>query len=205
MIGPRFYLAGLASVMVAACMCDTDTQGPSPAPCNVVAPGLVNQEESARLGNALVTPNTPQGQGDVGGNVTDIVQITNLTRCSIRIEKYDGVQGAPSGTQAIEIGPGEVFTGSMWVPWGDSGDEDRHMQIWIGGQPYFRIWQKGRWVKFRTSAELDRLRPTFQTRDTADTAPQVPGQASQGGRRHLYVAMTGDGRPYFKIEAVQAQ
>lgn len=194
MIGQRLPYAGLASIGALTSFF-VPAANAQPAACNVVAPSAVNQADVSRLGQALATPSAYPG----GSNVTDIVIITNYTPCTVKLRKVDGF-GAVGKNQEMTIPPATSYEGSMWIPWADSWDSGQVLQLVIANRTYFDIWQKGNRVAFRTEAELARLGENV--RYEYDAAPSVPGFAASGGRRHLYVAMTPAGRPYFKFEGV---
>ena len=194
MIAPHLHFMGLTGIAVLALGTGFSAHAQTGCGCNPIVPELISQSQSAALGEAYPVPSAFPG----GSNVTDIVRVFNRTPCRITLRKIDAF-GLISRNQTIEIEPGASYQGSMWVPWADHWDSSQRLYVVIANRSYFQIWQKGNRVAFRTEAEVARLRSTGQLAAQYDSAPSVPGFAPSGGRRHLYIAMTSDGRPYFRL------
>jgi hypothetical protein len=190
----RVYSFGLAALLAV---------GAESAPvraCTGVTLAPVTDTEVVALGTDLVPVDSRPGLPDIGGNVTVITHFHNLTTCAVTIEKVDGFAGT-NRDQAITLGQLESADKSMWVPWAGDWNSPQRLTIRFDGDAYFEIWQKDGRLVFRTVAPYLRLSDQ-ERRDRYDYGLSVPGLTREGGPRQLHIAMTSDGRPYFRVDGI---
>jgi hypothetical protein len=173
------------------------------AQCNVVDSDLVESEAEVTDLAATFDAGPISGRLRIGGTVTDVVTFTNHTGCRVRVIKKDPKLFQP-GNEAVEIAPGATVQSSMWVPWLDDGTAEREestvMRILIEEKPYFLLWQRRGFVRFLTHRPW--ILAAGSRANLMFTAPAVPGLGVEGGRRALHIALTPEGRPFFKIEGI---
>ena len=136
------------------------------------------------------------------GGVTNIKEIVNRTAHVVKVQKneFTGNYYTGSYQDTNEIPADGVWTGDMWVPWANNGEEFKNHWMAIsvrtprrtsGGtvQPYtaFYLWQSGEYVRFNDENRF------------VDNAPRVPGESHAGGERRLIIS-TRDNKPVFTFE-----
>jgi hypothetical protein len=198
MIVSRLYLIGLGGVLALAA-----GAAPLHASCSVgVYPAPVTDSEVVAFGSSFVIrDHTHPANPGRGHKITEIREFYNHTQCIVTLYKVDGFAGSQHKNQGVILLPGERITKDMWVPWADDWNSPQRLRITVGGTDFFDIWQKGDRLAFRTVAQFN-AQTEAERRDLYDAALSVPGTTASGGRRHLHISMTSDGRPYFSLNGV---
>ena len=129
--------------------------------------------------------------GAAFGGVTNVKEVVNRTPRVVRVVKIEPNQFETTRLETTkDIPPHGVWTGNMWVPWADNGDQFKraHMKIVVAvpspGKPayvdHFYIWQSGEYVRFNDFFQF------------VDNAPRVPGESQAGGERRMIISQKGD-------------
>jgi hypothetical protein len=176
--------------------------GRRPGVCNVKEPMATDDAEVGTLGTDFQPGRRSGEKLQVGGNVTDITWVMNHTDCPIAIFKHGYGVGGATG-ELIEVPPRGSYSGHFWVPWRNTPEGE---SIWLSikGRPYFYIWQmSGRLAFLSEAGYRHAIEPGWENyKALYGRSPNVPGLWLEGGPRVLHVAMTKDGKPFFKFEGV---